>query len=122
VRDRVSDTCYKWSIVGEILAAGYKNSSRVINAWMNSPGHREIIMYDSWEEIGAGYVRNQYSKYEHFWTVVFGIRRIEVGSPQEELHKCNYFAQDDEGISTFILYSRKSCEDQSLLLTEGEGQ
>jgi len=111
VGERVSDTCYKWGIVGEILAAGYKNSSRVINAWINSPGHREIIMDDSWEEFGSGYVRNQNSKYEHFWAVVFGLRRIEAGFLPEELHKCNYFAQDDKGISTLILYSSKSCED-----------
>lgn len=34
---------YRYRMVGENLALGYRSGSSVVNGWMNSPGHRENI-------------------------------------------------------------------------------
>lgn len=41
---------------GENIAMGYSTPEAVVNAWMNSPGHRANILKASYTEIGVGYV------------------------------------------------------------------
>ncbi len=43
---------YNYTYAGENLARGFTNSSEVMNAWMNSPTHRENILSPNYEEIG----------------------------------------------------------------------
>ncbi len=48
---RASD--YDFIIVGENLALGnFSSDEELVNAWMNSPGHRENILRSSYSEIG----------------------------------------------------------------------
>ena len=45
---------YEYIAVGENLAMGdYKNDAALMEAWMNSSGHRENILRDDYKEIGA---------------------------------------------------------------------
>lgn len=47
-----------YSAVGENIAMGQKTPEQVVQAWMNSEGHRRNIMSVHFEEIGVGYVDN----------------------------------------------------------------
>lgn len=43
---------------GENIAMGYTTPQAVMNAWMNSAGHRANIMNASYTQIGVGFVAN----------------------------------------------------------------
>lgn len=49
----ISETGYRYELAGENLARGFENSKEVVNAWMNSPTHRENILNDRFQEIGV---------------------------------------------------------------------
>ncbi len=51
---------------GENIAKGYTTPQAVVDAWMNSPGHRANILNASFTEIGVGYVADG-----HYWTQMF---------------------------------------------------
>ncbi|ORY02529.1 SCP-domain-containing protein [Basidiobolus meristosporus CBS 931.73] len=53
--DRVSETGYQWSNVGENVAAGFPDEASVMNAWMNSPEHRSNILSPAFTQIGVAY-------------------------------------------------------------------
>jgi uncharacterized protein YkwD len=43
---------YKYRLIGENLALGYRGADRVVTGWMNSPGHRENILTAQFDEVG----------------------------------------------------------------------
>jgi len=43
---------------GENIAQGYTTAQAVVNAWMNSEGHRANILNANFKEIGVGYYAN----------------------------------------------------------------
>jgi uncharacterized protein YkwD len=43
---------------GENIAQGQRTAQEVVNAWMNSPGHRANILNSNFTEIGVGVVRD----------------------------------------------------------------
>ena len=51
---------------GENIAKGYASPQAVVNAWMNSPGHRANILNTSYTRIGVGYVASG-----NYWTQMF---------------------------------------------------
>ena len=51
---------------GENIAKGQKTPAAVVNAWMNSSGHRANILNSSFTKIGVGYVANG-----NYWTQMF---------------------------------------------------
>jgi len=51
---------------GENIAYGQRTPQAVVNAWMNSSGHRANILNASYKQIGVGYVANG-----HYWTQMF---------------------------------------------------
>lgn len=51
---------------GENIAKGQKTPEEVVNAWMNSEGHRANILNSSYTHIGVGYVANG-----NYWTQMF---------------------------------------------------
>ena len=56
---------------GENIAKGYSTPERVVDAWMNSPGHRANILNPSYTMIGVGYVYDPYTTDANYWTQVF---------------------------------------------------
>jgi len=48
------DFGYKYRYAGENLARDFSNASSAVNAWMNSPTHRENILNPKYKEIGIG--------------------------------------------------------------------
>ncbi len=67
--DRLKAAGIKYSYAGENIAAGQTTPEAVVNAWMNSPGHRANILNANFNKIGIGYY-NGGSK-THYWTQVF---------------------------------------------------
>ncbi|MFI8823951.1 CAP domain-containing protein [Streptomyces sp. NPDC053431] len=68
--DRVTAAGYPWSTYGENIAMGQSSAEQVMEAWMNSPGHRANILNCDFKEIGVG-IHNSGGPY---WTQVFGAR------------------------------------------------
>lgn len=63
---------YNYKTFGENLAEGYFSAQSVHEGWMNSPGHRENIMSEKFEEMGVAIVessqgnRKSYLIVQHF--------------------------------------------------------
>lgn len=55
--------------VGENIATGQQTPAEVMNAWMNSQGHRENIMNSSFGQIGVGVVKG--GSYGIYWVQMF---------------------------------------------------
>ena len=51
-----NDFGYKYRYAGENLARDFSNASSAVDAWMNSPTHRENILNPKYKEIGIGVV------------------------------------------------------------------
>ena len=60
-----------WTFSGENIAAGYPTAATVMNAWMNSAGHRANILNSSYVGVGVGYVYVPGSQYGHYWVQIF---------------------------------------------------
>ncbi len=54
---------------GENIAAGQPTPQQVVQAWMNSPGHRQNILNASYTHIGVGYAKG--GTRVHYWTQQF---------------------------------------------------
>lgn len=52
IADRVEDSGYEYDVVGENLAAGYWNPYEVIDAWMASAAHRDILLDPAFTHVG----------------------------------------------------------------------
>ena len=52
----LSESGVSYLRVGENIASGQKSAFEVVNAWMNSPGHRANILNSSYSRIGSASV------------------------------------------------------------------
>lgn len=52
-------TGYQYSYAGENLARDFDTSNAVVVAWMNSPSHRENLLFPQYTEIGVAVVNGQ---------------------------------------------------------------
>lgn len=59
----------RFSAAGENIAYGQRTPQEVVNAWMNSPGHRANILSRSYSQIGVGFARNKSGT--AYWTQMF---------------------------------------------------
>lgn len=69
---RVEAAGYSWSNLGENIARGQADPDAVMNAWMNSPGHRANILNCAFKEIGIGVHKGDGGPW---WTQDFGASR-----------------------------------------------
>jgi uncharacterized protein YkwD len=74
--DRMRRAGYNYLWAGENIGVGYSTADEVVQAWMNSPGHRANIMNPNLREIGAGFyfTANDTGRvsYRYYWTQNFG--------------------------------------------------
>jgi len=68
--DRLSATGYRWSGIGEILTAGPGDCAGAINSWLNSPGHKAIMLGD-YKHVGCSGLICNNCQYKTYWTCVF---------------------------------------------------
>ncbi|MEU4368630.1 CAP domain-containing protein [Micromonospora chersina] len=71
VGDRLDRVGYAWRSYGENVAWNQQSPAAVMDAWMNSPGHRANILNCSFTEIGVGVARSN----GPYWTQDFGTPR-----------------------------------------------
>lgn len=64
--DMMKSFGFTYRTAGENIAMGYKTPQAVVDAWMNSPGHRANILNASYTQIGVGYVASG-----SYWTQEF---------------------------------------------------
>ncbi len=59
--DRMRAAGYKFAKAGENIAAGEDGTTleRLMKAWMESPGHRDNILFADYTEIGVGIARDK---------------------------------------------------------------
>lgn len=69
---RVEAAGYQWSRLGENIARGQSDADAVMNAWMNSSGHRANILNCDFREIGIGVHKGDGGPW---WTQDFGTGR-----------------------------------------------
>jgi uncharacterized YkwD family protein/spore coat assembly protein SafA len=50
----------RYTYAGENIAKGQRNPQEVMNAWMNSPGHRQNIMSPNFTKIGVAYYNGEW--------------------------------------------------------------
>ena len=68
---------YEYIMIGENLAlGGFKDDKALVQAWMDSPGHRENIMHDKFTQIGIAVIKGIYEG-EEVWV---GVQ--EFGTPE----------------------------------------
>lgn len=58
-----------YTAAGENIAKGQKTPESVMNAWMNSQGHKENILNSNYEKIGVGYTTD--SNGNTYWVQMF---------------------------------------------------
>ena len=68
--DRARYVGYQYSSMGENIAYNFPDATSVMNAWMNSPGHRANILDPSYTEIGVGIALD--SQGSPYYCQVFG--------------------------------------------------
>ncbi|MEC5424846.1 SafA/ExsA family spore coat assembly protein [Virgibacillus sp. C22-A2] len=64
--DMMKNFGISYKSAGENIAKGQTSAQKVVNAWMNSSGHRANIMSKDFTHIGVGYVESG-----HHWTQMF---------------------------------------------------
>lgn len=58
-----------YTSAAENIAAGQSTPQKVVNAWMNSPGHRRNILNPAYTEIGVGFAKG--GSYGYYWSQMF---------------------------------------------------
>lgn len=61
----------EYSAAGENIARGYLTPEDVVQAWLDSEGHRENIMSSKFTAMGVGMYFDEDSLYGYYWTQVF---------------------------------------------------
>nr|WP_309246153.1 CAP domain-containing protein [Verrucosispora sioxanthis] len=69
--DRIDRVDYAWRTYGENVAWNQRTPAAVMDAWMNSDGHRANILNCAFTEIGVGVARSN----GPYWTQVFAAPR-----------------------------------------------
>lgn len=54
--DFINGVGYIYTVAGENLAKNFSNSGGIVDAWMNSPTHRDNILRDQYQDIGFAVV------------------------------------------------------------------
>ncbi|MGE7981443.1 CAP domain-containing protein [Solibacillus sp. NPDC093137] len=64
--DQIKSAGISYRSAGENIAQGQRTPQQVVQAWMDSPGHRQNIMNANFTHIGVGFVEDGY-----YWTQQF---------------------------------------------------
>ena len=74
--ERIGKAGYPYSRAAENIAAGMASPAEVVNAWMNSKGHRANILNPDVDEAGvAHFLLDQdggREKWRHYWAMTYG--------------------------------------------------
>jgi uncharacterized repeat protein (TIGR02543 family) len=93
--DTVSESISGIGDHGENIAYGYASAEAVMSDWMNSPSHKENILYPDFTEIGIGCAVSPDGRF--YWVQYFGDRAspAEVSQPADVQETFNVRANTD---------------------------
>ncbi|KAG1685642.1 hypothetical protein DVH05_007766 [Phytophthora capsici] len=94
---RVTDAGYNWRGVAENVAAGQVDVDEVMDAWMNSEGHRHNILGE-YTMLGTAYAYTADGLYNHFWTQDFG--RSETEQCDDGSTPVDSTSSDDQSVQS----------------------
>lgn len=95
VGDLGDESGYKYILIGENLAMGnFEDDSDLVNAWMESKGHRANILNPNYTEIGVAVMKGQFEG-KDIWMAVqhFGTPRDICPNIDQELYNSIVFEQ-----------------------------
>jgi uncharacterized protein YkwD len=72
---RVTSTGYRWSSVGENIAAGQQNVTMTLQSWIDSPGHCRNLMNPAFTDVAFACAEDDGSDYGRYWTNVLAAPR-----------------------------------------------
>lgn len=105
--DLVENTGYTYLAVAENLALGdYESDAVLVQAWMDSPGHRENILNEAYTEIGVAVAQGMYEGYLVWFAV------------QEFARPASDCPAPDETLAVRIEDSQEALEDAQEILEE----
>lgn len=108
---RLNEACYRWLTIGEVVAGGFDGQpDKVVAAWMDSPGHRNNILFPQFTEFGSGYAYKSRTKYKHYFTVNFGLPDTSSNQISREYYSCQYSLEDEAGETWLNMYSVWPCD------------
>jgi uncharacterized protein YkwD len=73
---RISAAGFRWATVGESIGSGYGTPNQIVNAWLASPIHCQIVLDPAYADIGAGVSRHSVAGYARggaTWTADFAL-------------------------------------------------
>jgi len=72
--DRIKHYNFNWTRYSENIIAGTvrDTAEKVINSWLNSPGHCKNIMDPNVTKVGLAHTQSNNTQYTHYWTQDFG--------------------------------------------------
>ena len=70
--DRAELAGYLYQQIGENIAAGRDTAHKVVDGWLDSPGHCATLMNADFRELGAAYAVHPKSDAGIYWTGLFG--------------------------------------------------
>lgn len=75
------EVSYTYVHAGENLAVHFTDSDEVVDAWMNSPSHRDNILNGDYTEIGVGTAKGEFQGYPTVFVVqLFGTPASRAGN------------------------------------------
>lgn len=72
VSTRVEGVGYRWTSVGENVAAGRATAPATLAQWMASPGHCANIMNPRFVDVAVAGLQLPGTTYNHYWVMVLG--------------------------------------------------
>lgn len=82
--DFINGAGYAYSVAGENLAKNFSNSAGVVDAWMNSPSHKENILRPQYADIGFAVVNGTLNGEETTLVVqMFGKSAVLAQAPTQ---------------------------------------
>jgi uncharacterized protein YkwD len=70
--DRAELAGYNAQLLAENIAAGQDSARKVVDGWLNSPGHCANLMSPAFYDLGAAYAVDTKSDAGIYWTAMFG--------------------------------------------------
>lgn len=97
---------YDYAYAGENLAVHFSDSADVVEAWMDSPGHRANIMASNYTEIGIGTAKGMYKGVPTVFVVqLFGAPGSKVASTEQPLERIDVVEASIEATTTRVVLS-----------------
>jgi uncharacterized protein YkwD len=69
---RAESAGYRWTSVGENVAAGRATASATLAQWMDSPGHCANLMNPRFVDVAVAGLHLPGTTYNHYWVMVLG--------------------------------------------------